>query len=359
MQATTPGQAHEIRPSVANITLNETDVRLEVFLVLEPLIAGMVLDGLDDTSQSPKAAEHDALRALSAAELADAFRRAWPGIASRIIVRAGTAIVPLAIESIAPGPVGNIDLPRDSTLVLSGRLPQDGSPVSVSWGRGLGLLALRQTGGEDAYEALIAPGETSAALPRVGSTAEPMLSFFMSYIKIGVEHIVPKGLDHILFVLGLFFFAVGMRPLLWQITTFTAAHTLTLALASLGVVSVPASIVEPLIALSIAYVAAENILGSRLGWRRIAVVFGFGLLHGLGFASVLGDVGLQPGRFVAGLIGFNVGVELGQLLVVLAAWLAVGWAFAARPWYRSRIAVPVSAVIGLVGLWWGVERTFL
>ena len=111
-----------------------------------------------------------------------------------------------------------------------------------------------------------------------------------------------------------------------------------------------------LIALSIAYVAAENILGARLGWRRIAVVFGFGLLHGLGFASVLGDIGLDATRFLTGLIAFNIGVELGQLVVITAALILVGLPFGTRPWYRARIAVPASIVIGATGLYWTAER---
>ena len=93
-------------------------------------------------------------------------------------------------------------------------------------------------------------------------------------------------------------------------------------------------------------------------WRP-ALIFGFGLLHGLGFASVLGELGLQPGSFLISLIGFNIGVEIGQLAVIAAAFLAVGLWFGRKPWYRQRIAIPASAVIGLVGAWWFVERVFL
>ena len=150
-----------------------------------------------------------------------------------------------------------------------------------------------------------------------------------------------------------------MRPLLWQVTAFTLAHTVTLALATLQIVTIPASIVEPLIAASIVYVAVENIFDGKVGWVRVAVVFCFGLLHGLGFASVLSDVGLQEGRFVVSLIGFNIGVELGQLSVIAAAFLAVGLPFGTSLWYRRAIAVPASCVIAAVGAWWTFERVFL
>jgi hypothetical protein len=124
-------------------------------------------------------------------------------------------------------------------------------------------------------------------------------------------------------------------------------------------VAVPAEIVEPLIAASIVYVAVENIFGGRIGALRVAVVFGFGLLHGLGFASVLGDVGLQDSRFVVGLIGFNIGVELGQLAVIAVAFVLLGLPFGKKDWYRSYIAIPASCAIAAVGAWWTFERVFL
>ena len=173
---------------------------------------------------------------------------------------------------------------------------------------------------------------------------------------------MPQGLDHILFVLGLFFYALRWRPLLWQVTAFTAAHTCTLALATLGIVRIAPATVEPLIAASIVYVAVENVVAggrAQITPLRIAVVFGFGLLHGLGFASVLSEFGLGGAHFVASLISFNVGVELGQLAVIAVAFVLLGLPFGARPWYRRIIAVPASVLIGAVGAWWVLERTVL
>ncbi len=170
---------------------------------------------------------------------------------------------------------------------------------------------------------------------------------------------MPKGLDHILFVLGLFFLSTHLRPLLWQVTAFTLAHTVTLALGAMGWVTVPASIVEPLIAASITYVAIENVFTSGLSRWRPFVIFGFGLLHGLGFASVLGEFGIPDDQFFPALIAFNVGVELGQLTVISLAFLAVGMWFRNRPWYRSRISIPASLVIATIGAYWFFERVFL
>ncbi len=175
------------------------------------------------------------------------------------------------------------------------------------------------------------------------------------YIKLGITHILPKGLDHILFVLALFLASVHWRPLLLQISVFTLAHTCTLAMASMGWISLPAGLIEPLIAISIAFVALENLYFKDMTKWRPLVVFGFGLFHGLGFASVLGDLGLPPDQFLTSLISFNVGVELGQLLVILGAWTLLHRLYR-RTWYRGRIAMPLSFIIAATGLYWAIER---
>ena len=139
-------------------------------------------------------------------------------------------------------------------------------------------------------------------------------------------------------------------------TSFTLAHTITLALSIYGVLSLAPTIVEPLIALSIVYVGVENILTRELKPWRVVVVFLFGLLHGLGFAGVLTEIGLPRSEFLPALIAFNVGVELGQLAVIGIAFLAVGLWYRNRPWYRQRVTIPGSVLISLVGLYWFMER---
>jgi hypothetical protein len=156
-------------------------------------------------------------------------------------------------------------------------------------------------------------------------------------------------------VLGLFLLSTRLGPLTWQVTAFTIAHTLTLGLSMYGLVSLPSRLVETLIALSIAYVAIENIVTSELKPWRPVLVFGFGLLHGLGFAVVLRELGLPQGEFVTALFSFNIGVELGQLSVIAMAFLAVGW-FRERSWYRRAIVLPASLAISLVGLYWAAQR---
>jgi len=176
------------------------------------------------------------------------------------------------------------------------------------------------------------------------------------YLRLGFHHIVPEGTDHILFVLGLFFLGITWRKLISQTSVFTIAHATTLFLSTYGIFSLPSRYVEPAIALSISFIALENVFAPRLGPGRLAVVFGFGLIHGLGFASSLSEVPFPKHRFIVALLGFNFGVDFGQLFIIGIAFLLVGW-FRNRPWFRRRIAIPCSCTIAAIGLFWAIQRT--
>jgi hypothetical protein len=184
---------------------------------------------------------------------------------------------------------------------------------------------------------------------------EPAWQSAVHLVPIGFAHLVPGGLDHVLFILGLFLTA-SRRALVLQITAFTAAHSLTLALGVLGAVNAPAGVVEPLIAASIAFIALENLFARSVANARLPVVFAFGLLHGLGFASAMADLGLSGRQLAASLVGFNIGVELGQLAVVAAAALTVRMLRLPSDTERRFVLRPASAAIALTGLFWAVER---
>ena len=205
---------------------------------------------------------------------------------------------------------------------------------------------------------LIAAGSESLPIYLAGQQQAGALEQVVNYLYQGILHIIPKGLDHILFVLALFLLSKSFKTLAYQVTVFTFAHTITLLLAGYGVVKVPADIVEPLIALSIALVALENLYHSQLKPWRVAIIFAFGLLHGLGFASVLLDLGLPQQWTFLSLLSFNVGVEVGQLLVVSGAFLLVGW-FNQSRWYRHAVVLPCSALIAVTGLFWTIERVMV
>jgi len=187
-------------------------------------------------------------------------------------------------------------------------------------------------------------------------------STFGLYITIGVGHILPDGADHMLFVLAIFLASTRLRALVIQVSAFTVAHTATLALAASGVISPSSAVVEPLIAFTIAFVAIENLFFKDMTRWRPAVVFLFGLVHGMGFAGFFGELGLPPGQFWSALIGFNVGVEIGQLVVIsTAAVVGLGLRHILKDpegatRYRMYAVRPGSLLIGMTGLWWAVTR---
>jgi len=181
---------------------------------------------------------------------------------------------------------------------------------------------------------------------------------FYIYLQLGFTHILPLGFDHILFILSLFLLSPKLKTIIWQATAFTIAHSITLGLAMYGKVQSPPHIVEPIIALSIFFVAVENIITDKLKPTRIIIVFVFGLIHGLGFAGVLNELGLPKKEFFNALISFNVGVELGQLSIILMAWFLFAKWFNKKTWYRKFVVNPISALIALVALYWTVERAF-
>ncbi|MBI3265195.1 MAG: HupE/UreJ family protein [Acidobacteria bacterium] len=195
------------------------------------------------------------------------------------------------------------------------------------------------------------PFPVVADIKRVSRTAVAR-----QYLALGFTHILPKGVDHILFVLGIFLLTTRWRPVLTQVTAFTLAHSITLGLTIYGIVSLPPAVVEPLIALSIAYVAIENLVTSELKPWRVALVFGFGLLHGMGFAGVLRELGLPRSEFMTALVTFNPGVEGGQLTVIGMAFLALACWRSNPTSYRRLIVVPASLMMAITGLYWTVQR---
>ncbi len=178
------------------------------------------------------------------------------------------------------------------------------------------------------------------------------------YLKMGFSHIIPLGFDHILFILGVFLLKPNLKTVIWQATTFTIAHSITLGLAIYGFIRPQPAIIEPVIALSIIFIGIENIITKDLKWWRLLVIFLFGLIHGCGFAGVLAQAGLPENDFLLGLVSFNVGVEAGQITVILIAYFAFGKWFADKSWYRKGITIPVSLCISLIAFYWTIERVF-
>lgn len=271
----------------------------------------------------------------------------------------GTPVVP-RFEYLPPAsaaPTENAGVPAPATIRLTGKVPDGASAFSWSFGLTFSSYALSVTQqGRTSTEWL--DGNHTSRSFALGETAAPLSRLRVAgrYFLLGLTHIIPKGTDHVLFVLGIFLLSQRLRDVLWQVSAFTLAHSLTLGLTIYGLVSIRPSVVEPLIALSIAYVAIENLVTRELKPWRIALVFAFGLLHGMGFAGVLRELGLPRSEFLTALLTFNAGVEAGQLAVVAVASLAVARWYHDRDLYRLRIVLPASALIAATGIYWTVER---
>lgn len=268
----------------------------------------------------------------------------------------GKKAEPEAVEILPP----DSDTPAGrTTLRLRGPIP--GGVRTFTWRQTIPLgsypLVLQNEGDESAEWGWLNGDATSPPFALSKSVVPPpRLAVAKRYLKLGFTHFVPEGPDPILFVLGLFLLSRRLKPILWQVIAFTAAHTLTLILASYGIVSLRPSLVGPLIALSIVAVAVENVFVRDLKPWRLLAVFSFGLLHGLGFASILTQLGLPQADRLTALLSFNLGVEGGQLAVLAVAFLLVGLPFRGQTWYRQRVLVPASCLIAAVGLYWSVER---
>jgi hypothetical protein len=350
--------AHEIRPAVVTVTFGAPAYRIDVNANVEALLAG-IGPAHADTNDSPNARRYDELRALPPAQLEARLKAFAPDLLKGMAVEFDGARVEAVIAGVNVPAVGDLKVARISTIRLEGPIPKDAREFRWSYAREFGdnVLKLREAGRGDEANVWLRSGEWSD--PYIigrGLVPRTKLQVAGQYLALGFTHILPYGLDHILFVLGLFLLSTRWKPLLIQVTAFTVAHSITLALTIYGVFSLPSSIVEPLIALSIAYVAIENMLTKDLHAWRPFVVFGFGLLHGMGFAGVLEEIGMPRSEFVTALISFNVGVELGQLAVIVLAFLCAGLWFQEKPWYRSRLVVPASLIIATTGLYWTVER---
>jgi len=177
------------------------------------------------------------------------------------------------------------------------------------------------------------------------------------YFVSGFTHILPYGIDHILFLLALFFLIRKPADLLLQLTLFTLAHSFSLGLSIYGIIAVPDSVVEVAIALSIAFVGAENLFRTKLNAWRSPVVFCSGLVHGLGFAHVFAEAPVGKNDFLAALLSFNIGIEAGQIAVVGVAFLLTA-VWRNKDYYHRLVARPASGLICIFGIFWAVERTF-
>lgn len=359
LAAARPSSAHLLnmtRVEVAVAATGEVDVRVRVDL--NRAVGGG--DAYYALSRRPDPLQDPELRALFT-RLLDAMEITWGGV--RVPLELAAAQLPAEPREVFLNPLA---WPM-TDLVLVGRLPEAPSGArqvlqgrllsSFRFEEPLALTLKRVPENRSLTRWLIADQLSPTFDPAADQTAPTAdATPWYRYVVFGFTHILPKGVDHVLFVLGLYFGARSLRSLLWLVTGFTVAHSMTLGLASVGLVRVSPDIVEPLIALSIAWIGVENLMPRlRDGRHRLALVFAFGLLHGMGFAGALSTLQAPQGNFLLALLGFNLGIELGQLVVIAGALLLTAW-WLRSPWYGRFVATPASLLIAAAGVAWTVQR---
>ena len=355
--------ADVVKPALIEISVNTNGTyRIEVRASVEALLTDMGAKYIN-TKDSPNADAYDRLRVLPPNELQAAFEPFKSTFTDKVEIYFDGQRAPLQITSVTIPEAGYPKVPRTSLIILEGEIDRSVQQVEWYYPQSFGNNAVRVRQVDEANEKWhwsewqwLRKDQRSQpfSLAEVFA-ARPISTVILEYMVAGFEHILPMGMDHILFILGIFLLSLYIKPLLWQVTMFTVAHTITLGLAMNGIINLPANIVEPLIALSIAYVGIENVWHKKLRNSRLFLVFAFGLLHGMGFAGVLKEFGMPSDSFATALISFNVGVEFGQLAIILMAFMLVGW-FKHREWYRSMITVPASLAIAFIGLYWTYDR---
>jgi len=358
-----PGRpvAHPLVPADATLSLTDAGADLQLTVGWHAFTAHL---------PDPEAADAFLEAQL---RLAEPERTAWlerlrAHLTPRITVRCDGAAIPLRLTFPVLSTPGQETLPAASvpSLLVEGTAAFTEAPaacgLALDESLGGAILRLRRSGRFADEIRLLGAGEPSPmyplrAMPEAPSVPAPS---FATYVLVGFEHIVPDGLDHVLFVLALFFLGAGLRALAWQVTAFTLAHSATLAAGLLGVARLPPEIIEPAIAASIALVALEDVFAraqTDVSRRRVVVVFLFGLLHGLGFAGALSEAGLPTDDLVRTLLGFNLGVEAGQLAVLLTAAL-VTMPLRRIAGYDRLVRRPACIAIAATGLYWTVTRIF-
>ncbi len=353
--------ADVVKPALVEISIYpDKKVEVVIDLSLEAVMTGIGTQ-YKNTTDAPNAAEYDELRALAPEVLRQRFKNFEVKFLNKLQLNINHQVQNLYLENIKIDIIGYKKRPRKTLLTYTIQLREWPKTLLWQYNKEYGDSALRyQVFEKNEYNwsqwHWLRNGATSGVIdinhPEPMTTMQRMLQF----VSIGFEHVIPLGWDHILFIIGMALSSLMWRRLLLLVSAFTLAHTLTLGLAMLDVVEISGRIIEPLIAFSIAYVAIENLLPNPSIKRKSIIVFLFGLVHGLGFASMLKSFKMSSDNFLSTLISFNIGVELAQIVIVSGVVLLLFFIKSLNLNYKKIAIVPTSIVISLIGIWWGIER---
>ena len=353
--------SHEIKPSIADFTYDENFLNIKIRLNAELILSNIDASKISNTNSSSLSDIYDKLRILNTIELEELFKSSWQEISTNIDIKINNETKKINLINIEVEDIKNFEISRDTHIYLQVLLNNNSEYFTFSWIKKYGPIILRENSNhkleDELFTEYLQSGIESNQFSFNEKNFKNRLNSFIKFFVLGVQHIIPKGLDHILFIFGLFLFSSSLKKLITQITIFTIAHSITLIFVSLSLMKINPQIVEPIIALSIVYVGIENIFKNYVKeYLRYVVILFFGLLHGLGFALVLSDIGYRSTDLFINLISFNIGIEVAQISIVLVLYLLVALNFAKNKNYRMFFQVPSSILISSIGLYWFFER---
>ncbi len=353
--------SHEIKPSIADFTYDKKYLNFKIRLNAELILSNIDASTFSNTDSSSLSEIYDNFRILSKKELEDMFQNSWSEISSNINIKINNESKKITFIKTEVEDIKNFEISRDTHVYFRVSLDKNSEQFTFRWIKNYGPIILRENNNNKVEDELateyLQSGIESSQFSLKENNFSKTFNSFAKFFVLGIQHIIPKGLDHILFIFGLFLFSSSLKKLISQITIFTIAHSITLMFVSLSLMRINPQIVEPIIALSIVYIGLENIFKKYIKeYLRYVVILFFGLLHGLGFALVLSDLGYKSSDLFVNLISFNLGIEVAQISIVLALYLLIALNFAKNKNYRIFFQVPSSILISSIGLYWFFER---
>ena len=351
--------AHEIKPAVVEFNKIENHISIVLTFNAEAFLANIDASVHKETKNSSNSKIYDELRLLSEEILKERVFKSKDQITNSIFIKTSEKTLNLKVVEIDVLEEKDIEKVRFTKIYFKTDNQIIETPITFSAKKIFGPLIFKNfsnidTDTQKPQSQWIKPGNQTNQIEIIKEKTN-FPNLLISGIWNGILHIIPYGFDHILFVLGLFFFSYKLKPLLIQVTTFTIAHSITLILGGLGYVTISPVIVEAIIAASIIWIGVENLFRKSMNISRIGVIFCFGLLHGLGFASMFKLIGLEGTDYFLNLLSFNVGIEIGQI-ITLAPLIILIPLFNRLSWYRILIAIPASIIIALFGADMFIDR---
>ncbi len=353
--------SHEIKPSIADFTYDQNYLNFKIRLNAELILSNIDASIVSNTDSSSLSEIYDEFRMLSKQDIEQIFQNSWSEVSSNIDIKINNETKKITLIKTEVEDIKNFEISRDTHVYFRVLLDKNSEKFTFRWIKNYGPIILRENNNKKLEDELVTEylqsGIESSQFSFKENNFSKKFNSFAKFFILGIQHIIPKGLDHILFVFGLFLFSSSLKKLISQITIFTIAHSITLIFVSLSLMRINPQIVEPIIALSIVYIGLENIFKKYVKeYLRYVVILFFGLLHGLGFALVLSDIGYRSTDLFINLVSFNIGIEVAQISIVLVLYLLIALNFAKNKNYRILFQVPSSLLISSIGLYWFFER---